>query len=147
MTLSIAPETTDIFGRKSCIAWGMDYQPLRDRTFDFGVRVIRFCGTLSTTWEARRIAAQLFDSATSVGANYRSACRARSQAEFIARISIVIEEADEAEFWLALLKAANLCNNADRETLAREAAELRAIFVASRNTARTNPKYLRRHSR
>ena len=116
----------------------MDYQHLRDRTFGFGVQAIRFCRGLPHTWEARRVGRQLFDAATSVGANYRAACRARSQAEFISKIGIVIEEADEAEYWLAMLKAANILDDAARDALAREAAELRAIFVASRQTARAN---------
>jgi four helix bundle protein len=76
----------------------MKYQNLRDRTFKFALATIEFCRQLPSTWEARRIAAQLFDCSTSVGANYRASGRARSDSEFIAKIGTVVEEADESEY-------------------------------------------------
>jgi four helix bundle protein len=114
------------------------YQNLRDRTFKFALAIVQFCRQLPATWEARRIAAQLCDCGTSVGANYRASGRARSDSEFIARIGTVVEEADEAEFWLDLLKQADIDHGPQRDTLATEAQELRAIFVASRATAIRN---------
>ena len=122
----------------------MIYQNLRDRTFRFALATIDFCRRLPGTWEARRIGAQLLDCATSVGANYRASGRARSDAEFIAKIGTVVEEADEAEYWLDLLAQANIHRSAQRDTLAKEAAELRAIFVASRQTAIRNRAQKRR---
>ena len=113
----------------------MIHQNLRDRTFNFALATIEFCRKLPTTWEAQRIRGQLFDSGTSVGANDRASGRARSDAEFIAKIGTVVEEADESEYWLALVEAARIDTSADRDRLAKEAAELRAIFVTSRKTA------------
>ena len=118
----------------------MHYQNLRDRTFTFALRVVQFCRALPSTWEARRIGGQLFDCGTAVGANYRAAGRARSDKEFISKLGVVIEEADESEFWLELLKGARITNGTERTALAKEASELCAIFVASRRTAQSNQK-------
>ena len=118
----------------------MKYQNLRDRTFAFALATIQFCRKLPSTWEAQHIRGQLFDSGTSVGANYRAAGRARSDSEFIARLGVVVEEADESDFWLALLKASGIDDSAGRNELADEAGELRAIFVTSRKTAIANAK-------
>jgi four helix bundle protein len=115
-----------------------DYQVLRDRTFRFAVCIVGFCRDLPRTWEARRIAEQLFDAGTSVAANYRAACRARSRKEFIAKVCIVIEESDECELWCALLKRCGIGTGSLLDKLTAESAELRAIFVTSRNTARVN---------
>ncbi len=114
------------------------YQPLRDRTFRFTIWIVGFCRDLPRTWEARRIAEQLFDAGTSVAANYRAACRARSRKEFIAKIGTTIEEADECELWCALLKRCGIGIGSVLEKLSAEAAELRAILVASRAAARAN---------
>jgi four helix bundle protein len=122
----------------------MRFQHLRDRTFAFSVRIVKFCRTIPATWEGRCIAGQLLRSGTSVGANYRAACRARSPAEFIAKLGLVVEESDESEYWLALLEACAISNGPDRDGLELEASELRAIFVASVNTARTNATVARR---
>jgi four helix bundle protein len=108
---------------------------LRDRTFSFALNTILFCRALPRTWEAQRIRGQLFDCGTSVGANYRAAGRARSAIEFIAKLGTVIEEADESEFWLDLLREARIDESAEHRKLTKEAGELRAIFVASRQTA------------
>jgi four helix bundle protein len=114
------------------------YQPLRDRTFRFAVCVVGFCRELPKTWEARRLAGQLFDAGTSVAANYRAACRARSRKEFIAKLGTVIEEADECEMWCALLQHCGLGSGSRLDKLSAEAGELRAIFVTSRATAQAN---------
>lgn len=94
------------------------------------------CRGLPRTNEARLIRNQLLSSATSVGANYRAACRGRSRAEFIATIGIVLEEADESAFWFELLTDTGIGNPAALAPLLREANELSAIFVATLNTAK-----------
>ena len=77
----------------------MDQAELRERTMRFAVRAVKFCRTLPETWEARRMAGQLIDSATSVAMNYRAAGRGRSRAEFIAKLGLVVEESDESVGW------------------------------------------------
>lgn len=86
--------------------------------------------------EALVIGKQLLRSGTSVGANYRAACRARSKAEFIAKVGIVLEEADEAVFWLELLLESGIARSPQLEDLIQEANELTAIFVTSLRTAK-----------
>ena len=84
---------------------------------------------------ARRIAAQLQDAGTSVAANYHAACRARSRAEFVAKLSIVVEEADESVLWLSTVQKTGLANGDDLAALQQEASELLSIFSASRKIA------------
>jgi len=79
---------------------------------------------------------QLLRAATSIGANYRAACRARSRAEFVAKLGIVLEEADEAVFWLELLTETAVGSRAKLESLVKEADELTSIFVTSLRTAK-----------
>ena len=86
----------------------------------------------------RAIGGQLVRSGTSVGSSYRAACRGRSKAEFIAKIGIVTEEADESAFWLELIMDGNLLQRELVTALHREAEELTAIFMASGRTARGN---------
>src|SRR5205814_4063146 len=83
-------------------------EQLRDRTKRFALRVIRLFRALPKTDEARVIGRQMLRSGTSVGANYRAVCRARSRKEFISKISVVVEEADEAVFWFELLIEAQI---------------------------------------
>ena len=90
------------------------------------------------TITGKAIAGQLIRSGTSVGANYRAACRARSKAEFAAKIGIVIEEADETVFWLELIVEASILPEGKIESLLKEGNELIAIFVSSRKTATSN---------
>ncbi len=111
---------------------------LKKRTFDFALGIIRFCARLPQTWEARRIGGQLFDAGTSVGANHRATCRARSKREFISKIGVVIEEADESDYWLMLLKRAGMAKGAELDGLVDEASQLVAIFTASQKTAIVN---------
>jgi len=86
--------------------------------------------------EARIIGRQLLRSGTSVGANYRAACRARSKAEFVAKLGIVLEEADETVFWLELLQESRLVSEQKLALLVQEARELTAISVTSICTAK-----------
>jgi four helix bundle protein len=108
---------------------------LQQRTKAFAVDVIRFCRTLPKDPESRIIRRQLLRSATSVGANYRAACHAQSRADFIAKLSIVEEEADESQFWLELLGDLNL-GEPQRANLQDEAKQIVSIVVASKKTAR-----------
>jgi four helix bundle protein len=109
---------------------------MRVRTKEFALKVIRLTRTLPKTDEARVIGRQLLRSATSVGANYRAVCLARSRAEFIARMGIVLEEADECVFWLELLEDASVARKGETVPLHREAGELAAIFGSSLRTAK-----------
>jgi len=86
------------------------------------------------------IGKQLVRSGTSVGANYRAACRARSTAEFIAKLGIVIEEADESAFWLELIIESGMYKKEAIDSLLKETNEIVAIMVSSSNTAKKNDK-------
>jgi four helix bundle protein len=90
------------------------------------------------TWEARRIGGQLLDAATSVAANYRVLCRGRSRAEFIAKLGIVVEEADEPVGWLELMTELELGPGYELEWLLAESRELLATLAASQKTAKQN---------
>jgi four helix bundle protein len=104
---------------------------LKTRTKEFALRVIRLVDALPNTVKGRAIANQIIRSATSVAANYRAACRARSRAEFIAKIGVVEEEADETAFWLELITDSNIRGKAQIELLLKEASELVPIMAAS----------------
>jgi four helix bundle protein len=80
----------------------------------------------------------LTDCATSVGANYRAACRARSRAEFIAKLGLVVEECDEAVYWIEFVERAGMLSAAELAACLDESRQLRAIFAASYGTARAN---------
>ena len=111
-------------------------EQLRERTKRFAIRIVRLFRSLPKTEEARIIGKQALRSGTSVAANYRAVCRARSKAEFIARIGVVVEEADETVFWLELLVETEIVSTARMEGLLTEANELLAIFAASQRTAK-----------
>lgn len=120
------------------VASTMDFEELRRRSMRFAVRAVRFCRTLPNTWEARRIGGQLIDSSTSVAINYRATRRGRSRAEFIAKLGIVVEEADESLGWLELFSQLELSKGVELGWLSGEAAELLAIFAKSQRTAKSN---------
>ena len=109
---------------------------LKERTKKFALRVMRVVRSLPQRAEARVIGHQLLRSGTSVAANYRAVCRARSRPEFLAKLAIVVEEADESAFWLELLVDGGLVHEAKLRDLRSEANQLVAIFNASRTTAR-----------
>ena len=115
----------------------LNNEELRQRTMKFALQIMSFVRLLPSGTEGQVMGKQLFRSATSVAANYRAAGRARSKAEFISKLSIVVEEADETLFWLELLEESKLCKSPE---LKKEAAELLYIFSASRKTARENLK-------
>ena len=114
----------------------MDKQGLKDRTKSFALRVIRLVRALPNTVEGREIGKQLLRCGTSVAANYRSACRARSKVEFLSKLGIVEEEADESAFWLELIIETKLLERHQVESLLKEANELVAIMVSSRKSTR-----------
>jgi four helix bundle protein len=109
---------------------------LKARTKQFALDVLSFRRGLPVTVEAADLGWQLSRAATGVAANYRAACRSRSDAEFAARIGVVLEEADESAFWLEILTADGLCRGQRATTLLDEANQLTAIFAASCITAR-----------
>jgi four helix bundle protein len=111
---------------------------LKRRTKQFALRVIRVVRALQPGPEARVIGHQLLRSSMSVAANYRAVCRARSHSEFLAKLAIVLEEADEAAFWLELLVDVELMPEHRLKELMSEATQLVAIFNASRTTAKKN---------
>jgi four helix bundle protein len=106
-------------------------EDLRRRTKAFALAVIRFCRTLPYTVEGDVFRRQLLKSGTSIGANYRAACRGRSPAEKKARIGVVMEESDESQYWLELLDEVRLGDVDQRGPLLKESGELTAIFTAS----------------
>lgn len=116
---------------------------LKQRTKRFALDVIAFHDTLGKDEVSRILGRQLLRSGTSVGANYRAAKRAKSNADFISKMGIVEEEADESGYWLELLVDSGRVPAVRAEPLAREADELVAIAVASINTARRNPNRTR----
>ncbi len=113
----------------------MNENELKTRTKQFALRVMKLVGALPQNAVARAIGNQLVRSGTSVGANYRAACRGRSKAEFSAKLGIVVEEADESCFWLELIIEGELLPESRVDDLLREANEITAIMVASRKTA------------
>ena len=117
----------------------MDGRPdLRERTKQYALRVIRLVEALPDTVVAQVIARQLLRAGTSVGASYRAACRSRSQAEFIAKMGIVEEEADESLYWMELLVESRLVRLEQLAPLMQEGDELVAMTVASIKTAKKN---------
>jgi four helix bundle protein len=113
----------------------MNEAELKQRTKQFALRVIKLVAALPKNTEGRAIGNQLVRSGTSVGANYRAACRGRSKAEFIAKLGTVEEEADESAYWLELIVDAGLMRQSRVVSLLNEANELTAIIAASRLTA------------
>ena len=118
---------------------------LRTRVKQFAVRVVKFVSALPSSIATREIGSQLLKAGTSESANYHAACRARSRKEFIAKLGTVVEEADESEHWLDVIKQGDLAAGAELDWLVGEAGELRAIFKASLETARTNYERDNRH--
>jgi four helix bundle protein len=108
------------------------------RTKTFGLRILNLVDHLPRTMSGRAIGSQLVRSGTSVGANYRAACRSRSRAEFAAKLGIVAEEADETVYWLEMLRDAKLIPKGKLSELLKEANELTAIFTAGRRSSSRN---------
>ena len=111
-------------------------EELKKRTKQFAIRIIKLFRALPRTEEARVIGKQMLRSGTSVAANYRAVCRARSKAEFIAKMGVVVEKSDETVLWLELLVDTQIVSGRRMTELLAEANELLAIFAASQHTAR-----------
>ena len=111
-------------------------EELKNRSKQFAIRIVKLFRSLPKTEEARIIGKQVLRSGTSIAANYRAVCRARSKAEFIAKIGIVVEEADETVLWLELLVETDIVKESRMASLLKESNELLAIFAASQYTAR-----------
>src|SRR5262245_56072421 len=118
----------------------MNSDDLKRRTKSFALRIIRLVESLPPGPVTNVIGRQLVKCGTSVGANYRAACRAKSNADFIAKMGIVEEEADESIYWMELLVESELLRKERIEDLMDEADQLVSIFVSSINTARGNKR-------
>lgn len=118
----------------------MDREKLKERTKKFALRIIKIVDDFPSTSVGYVIGKQLVKSATAIGANYRSACRAQSHAHFISKIGIVEEESDETLYWLELAVESGLIKQEQAASLIKEADELTAIFTTSRKTAKKRDK-------
>ena len=116
----------------------MTSDKLKLRTKNFAVEIVKYYRNLPKTEEAKIIGKQLLRSATSIAANYRAVCRARSDAEFFAKLSIVVEEADETLLWLELIIESELIKDDKTKQLYQEALEILSIMAASRKTMKLN---------
>jgi len=116
------------------------HEELRKRTKQFALRILKMFRSLPRSPEAQIIGKQLLRSATSVAANYRAVGRARSKADFVSKMGIVVEEADESVFWIELLIEGGILPQSRMKELHTEAQELLAIFAASLHTVRTGSK-------
>jgi four helix bundle protein len=113
----------------------MDADDLKKRRKRFGLRVLKLVGALPNTVQGRAIGGQLVRSGTSVGANYRAACRGRSKAEFVAKLGTVEEEADESAYWMEMIIEGQLLKQKQVEALLKEANGLTRIMARSRISA------------
>ena len=122
-------------------------EELKRRTFRFALTIVRFCRVLRTSWEGQELSDQRFRSGTRAGANYRAACRARSHDDFVSKIGIVVEEADETVYWLELIAHAGLVPTGTVDPLLDEASQLSQIFNQSQLTVKDNPAWRHRRSK
>ena len=124
----------------------MNAEDLKKRTKAFALRILRLASALPDTIEGRVIKGQLVRAGTSVGANYRAACRARSRAEFVAKLGVVEEESDESAFWLELIIEGKFLTQSVVEPLLQEANELVKIMARSRMSASRALRKINRQS-
>jgi four helix bundle protein len=113
---------------------------MKKRTKAYANRIVKLCSALPGNWVAQTLGRQLLRSGTSVGANYRAVCRAKSNSDFINKLRVVGEECDESLFWMELLVDNNLVKAGRLNELMKEADELLAITVASAKTARSSTR-------
>jgi len=116
----------------------MNEKDLLQRTKNFALRVIKLVSALPNTLAGKTIGGQLIRSGTSVASNYRAACRGRSKAEFIAKLGIVEEEADESCLWMELIIESGLMEEKLVASLLKEASEITAIIASSKISAKAN---------
>jgi four helix bundle protein len=119
-------------------------EALKERTMVFAINVLALIDKFPDTLGAKVIGYQLAKCAPSVGANYRASCNARSRAEFVAKLGVVVEESDESHYWLEILHRRRIVDAPEVPDLLQEAIELRAIFSRSVGTARANLRSQRR---
>ena len=131
----IRPET---LRHVTCSSIGMTKEELQQRSLEFSVAVRPICEIVGALPGGRNASEQLLACSSSAAANYRAACRARSRAEFIAKLGTAVEESDEAVFWLEYIERSGLRTRNQLEAHLDEARQLRAIFAASYGTARFN---------
>jgi four helix bundle protein len=118
----------------------MTTSELKERTMEFAVRVLKMVNALPKTAAGRTVGGQIARSSTTVAANYRAALRAKSDADFINKITIVLEEADESGFWIELAERAELLPPKRLKGLRQESEELAKIFNATRSTTKRRAK-------
>ena len=116
----------------------MTREEMKSRTKAYANRIVKLCSAPPNNWVARTLGKQLLRSGTSVGANYRAVCRAKSGSDFINKLRIVEEECDESLFWMELLVDNDFVKPSRLESLMKEADEILAIVVSSAKTARTS---------
>jgi len=110
-------------------------EKLKQRTKIFAVDIIKFCDNLKTSSAVKVVSFQLLKSVSSIGENYRAACRARSNKEFFSKLCIVVEEADETAYWLEIINESNLFKDKNElERLLKEANEILKIMATAKNT-------------
>jgi four helix bundle protein len=124
----------------------MTREQMKARTKAYANRIVKLCAALPGDWIARTLGMQLLRSGTSVGANYRAVCRAKSTADFLHKLRIVEEECDESLFWMELLVENNFITARRLTSLMQEGDELLAIVVASAKTARLSKGVVNRIS-
>lgn len=118
----------------------IDKNVLKKRTKDFAHRCVKLCAALPENWLGWHVRSQLMRCSTSVAANYRSACISQTKPSFISKLGIVVEEADEACYWIEFVVDEELQSERQCSELLQEAKELTSIFAASQKTARNNKK-------
>jgi four helix bundle protein len=127
--------------RRCVVSTGkMTTEDLKERTFEFGIRVVRVVECLPRSDTSRVIGNQLLRAGTAVGANYRAAARARSRADFVAKLGIVEEECDETLYWMKMAVALKLVKKPRLSNLVTEGNEFLSIMVSSIKTARRQPR-------
>ena len=117
-----------------------DGKDLQERAKFFAIRIIKLAQFLEKNSITKMVGRQIFRSGTSVAANYRATCRAKSVKDFVAKLGIVIEEADETLFWLELLVESGLIESKQVTNLLKEANEITAIMVSSKNSTLKNQR-------
>jgi four helix bundle protein len=116
----------------------MTREEMKNRTKIYANRIVKLCSALPGGWVAQTLGKQLLRCGTSVGANYRAVCRAKSNSDFINKLRIVEEECDESLFWMELLADNNFMKASRLSGLMKEGNEIPAIVVSSVKTARTS---------
>jgi four helix bundle protein len=111
---------------------------LRQRTLRYALRILAFCRQLPDTWDAREIGRQLLRAGMGVAGNYWSACRGRSDREFIARLGVAVDETEESVLWLTAIRQSGIRDDIETKDLLAEGREMRAILSKSHKTAREN---------